>query len=323
MAINTKVEWCGATWNPWLGCAKVSDGCKFCYAEAQMDKWLGRARWGPDGTRVRTSVANWKKPVKWNKDLACGWVWRCSNCNDRIVAKPLYEGDCKNCGSSAWRNIHGERVFCASLADVFEDNPQVEDWRLDLFRLIFDTPQLDWLLLTKRPQNVIPFMDDACWPETGCPMFGVNDDLPPNVWLGTSVENQAAVDDRVPQLAAVPTRVRFLSVEPLLEEIDFEDVFYEPVDERNEWFRARANRPDWVIVGGESGPNARPLELAWVRDIISQCRGARVPVFVKQLGSVWAKENGAKDKKGGDMGEWPENLRVREQPEVSGLRMVR
>lgn len=315
MAMNTEVEWCDATWNPWIGCTKVSAGCEFCYAEAQMDKWLGRVKWGSAGTRVRTSAANWKKPVKWNKDLACGWVWRCSNCNERIVAKPLYEGDCKNCGSSAWRNIHGERVFCASLADVFEDNPQVVRWRNELFLgLIDETPYLDWLLLTKRPGNIKGRMLPPHWRFQG---------MPDNVWLGTSVENQAAADDRIPQLAAVPARVRFLSVEPLLEEIDFEGVFYEPVDERNEWFRARANRPDWVIVGGESGPNARPLELAWVRDIISQCRGARVPVFIKQLGSAWAKENGAKHKKGGDMGEWPENLRVREQPEISGLRMVR
>lgn len=283
MAENTEIQWVDHSFNPWIGCTKVSMGCQHCYAEAQMDKWLGRAKWGPDGTRVRTSVANWKKPLAWN----------CKAATAGIQAK----------------------VFCASLADVFEDNPQVVRWRNELFLgLIDETPYLDWLLLTKRPGNIKGRMLPPHWRFQG---------MPDNVWLGTSVENQAAADDRIPQLAAVPARVRFLSVEPLLEEIDFEDVFYEPVDERNEWFRARANRPDWVIVGGESGPNARPLELAWVRDIISQCRGARVPVFIKQLGSAWAKENGAKHKKGGDMGEWPENLRVREQPEVSGLRMVR
>lgn len=280
MAVNTKVEWCNMTWNPWIGCTKVSDGCKFCYAEAQMDKWLGRAQWGADGTRVRTSEANWKKPLAWNRKAA------------ETDSRP--------------------KVFCASLADVFEDNQQVEEWRLDLFRLIFDTPHLDWLLPTKRPQNVIPFLDDACWPETGCPMFGSDDPLPSNVWLGTSVENQVAADERIPQLVAVPVTVRFLSVEPLLGPVNLWE-WLAPT----RWPVFRDNDPqvDWVIVGGESGPNARPIDLAWVWDIIAQCRAAGKPLFIKQLGAVWAKENGATHRKGGNMGEWPEDLRVRESPE--------
>lgn len=323
MAENTEIQWTDHSFNPWLGCTKIGPGCKFCYAEAQMDKWLGRVKWGPAGERMRTSEAYWRAPLRWHKNLVRGWVWRCENCNERLVTRGDREvlGDCKNCGLSVWRNIQREKVFCASLADVFEDNPQVEDWLLDLLRLIFDTPYLDWLLLTKRPQNVIPFMDDACWLETGCPMFGSDEPLPRNVWLGTSVENQAAADERIPQLAAVPARVRFLSVEPLLGPINLETFFYEPVDEGHEWFRKRANRPDWVIIGGESGPNARPLKLAWVRDIVNQCRAAHVPVFVKQLGSVWAKQNGARHKKGGDMGEWPTDLRVREQVDAGGLRI--
>lgn len=354
MAENTEIQWPDHTFNPWLGCTKIGPGCKFCYAEAQMDKWLGRVKWGPAGDRMRTSEAYWRGPIRWNKNLARGWVWRCENCNERLVTRGPREvlGDCKSCGLSVWRNIRREKVFCASLADVFEDNPQVEDWLLDLLRLIFDTPYLDWLLLTKRPQNVIPFMDDACWLETGCPMFGSDEPLPRNVWLGTSVENQAAVDERIPQLAAVPARVRFLSVEPLLGPVSLWEwlapnsmykaychqkrtghkSYGSAIDDDAGNIKARCpdceavfcdNDPqvNWVIIGGESGPNARPLELAWVRDIVNQCRAAHVPVFVKQLGSVWAKQNGARHPKGGDMAEWPTDLRVREQVDAGGLRI--
>ncbi len=315
MAENTEIQWPDHTFNPWLGCTKIGPGCRFCYAEAQMDNWLGRVQWGPAGTRMRTSEAYWRAPIRWQKNLARGWVWRCENCNERIVARGPREvlGDCRNCGLSVWRNIQREKVFCASLADIFEDNPQLVRWRNELFLdLIDETPYLDWLLLTKRPENIKGRMLPPHWRFQG---------MPDNVWLGTSVENQAAADERIPQLAAVPARVRFLSVEPLLGPINLEAFFYESVDERHEWFRLRANRPDWVIIGGESGPKARPMELAWVRDIIKQCRPAGVPVFVKQLGSGWAKENGAQHRKGGDMAEWPEDLRVREQVDAGGLRI--
>ena len=119
MAENSKIEWTDHTFNPWIGCTKVSDGCKNCYAESLMDKRWGKVKWGPQGQRQRTSDENWKKPFAW----------------DRQAAK---------------QGIR-YRVFCASLADVFEDNDQVSDWRLDLFDMIKVTPNLDWLLLTKRP----------------------------------------------------------------------------------------------------------------------------------------------------------------------------
>lgn len=119
---NTKIEWADHTFNPWIGCTKVSDGCKHCYAEHLMDTRLGRVKWGPQGIRQRTSAAYWRYPLKWNKRL---------------------EGTGRR-----------ERVFCASLADVFEDRPELEEWRQDLYHLISETPNLDWLLLTKRPENV-------------------------------------------------------------------------------------------------------------------------------------------------------------------------
>jgi protein gp37 len=125
MAENSNIEWTHHTFNPWIGCTKVSDGCKNCYAENLMDKRYGRVKWGPQGTRVRTSEANWKKPLKWNR-----------------------EAEAKG---------ERHRVFCASLADVFEDKPdqpEMEQWRLELLELIIKTPYLDWLLLTKRPENV-------------------------------------------------------------------------------------------------------------------------------------------------------------------------
>lgn len=212
--------------------------------------------WGPPETseRLRTSNANWRKPIKWNKEA----------------------------GKLGVRY----KVFCASLADVFEDNQQVAAWRLDLFRLIFDTPHLDWLLLTKRPQNVIPFMDDAAWPETDCPMFFSEEPLPPNVWIGTSVENQAMAEARIPALWDIPARVRFLSVEPLLGPVNLAGLAYEaagPV-----W--AGYNRLlDWVIVGGESGPQARPMHPRWVEGVRAQCEVARIPFFFKQHGE-WLPE---------------------------------
>jgi protein gp37 len=122
MGENSKIEWTDHTFNPWIGCTKVSDGCKHCYAEALMDKRYGRVKWGPQGTRQRTSADNWRKPLQWNKQ--------------------------------AVKEDKHYRVFCSSLADVFEDNPQLTEWRADLFNLIAETPNLDWLLLTKRPENI-------------------------------------------------------------------------------------------------------------------------------------------------------------------------
>lgn len=245
MAENSKIEWCDHTFNPWIGCTKVSEGCQHCYAEQMMDKRYGKVKWGPQGTRVRTSLANWKKPLKWNREAA-------------------------KAGKRA-------RVFCASLADVFEIHPSqdLDEWRHDLFMLIQQTPHLDWLLLTKRPENVMPYL-----------RHGWGTDLPDNVWLGTSVENQQAAFKRIPELLKVPAAVRFLSMEPLLGQVHLDlmdGVFFDsgmPFD----WQRLDPPGIHWVIVGGESGPNARSIHPDWVRDIREQCVGAGVPFFFKQWG---------------------------------------
>lgn len=282
---NSKIAWTDNTFNPWIGCTKVSDGCKFCYAEALMDHRYGKVQWGPSGARQRTSAANWRKPHQWNRQAA-------------------KEG----------RRI---RVFCASLADVFEDRDELIPWRADLFAMIEETPNLDWQLLTKRPENVPQMMPE----------------LPRNVWLGTSVENQETADLRVPLLAQISAAVRFASYEPALGPIVF-----------NSWWLNEVL--SWIIVGGESGHDARPFNIHWARQLVRDCDAAGVPVFVKQLGArpyscigshdspaasygapVDCRGNAGygcevlklKDKKGGDMDEWPEDLRVREMPRLVGV----
>jgi len=248
MAKNSAIEWTDSTFNPWIGCTKISPGCTHCYAEEIMDFRFNKVRWGPRGTRVRTSKSNWEQPRKWNRQA-------------------------KKAGVRT-------RVFCASLADVFEDKPdqpEMDDWRIDLFQLIIETPSLDWLLLTKRPENVCPMIERA----TGfsdCLMW-----FPDNVWIGTSVENQEQADKRIPELLKVPAAVRFLSVEPLLGSVDLEN-WVMPDDSRpSHGILTGDSLIDWVIVGGESGPNARPMHPDWVRAIRDQCQMADVPFFMKQM----------------------------------------
>ncbi|MBV8721731.1 MAG: DUF5131 family protein, partial [Candidatus Eremiobacteraeota bacterium] len=214
---KTTIEWAHRTMNPWRGCTKVSDGCDHCYAEVHFSTQLSGIQWGKGKPRKRTSQAYW------NTFLSL----------DRKLAK---------CGIR-------ERVFCGSLCDVFD--PEVpEQWRTDLFELIAKTTNLDWLLLTKRPQLALQY-DFS--------------DLP--IWLGTSVENQLWHNVRIKRLREARAKIKFLSVEPLLGPIKLELASI-----------------DWVIVGGESGPHCRPFDVAWARAIRDQCREADVKFFMKQLG---------------------------------------
>lgn len=254
----------GYTFNMWRGCTKVSSGCKFCYADQLSQRNPGvLGVWGPRGTRVVASESYWRQPLRWNAEAAAA----------------------------------GERraVFCASMADVFEGpetmpaaaHDAVEQARWRLYDLILETPHLDWLLLTKRPQHALAMLPDR-W---------VNQEMPPNVWVGTSVEDQAAADDRIPHLLKVPARVRFLSCEPLLGPVDLTFLMRHK-DERCDYcesllageagrcFCGVSHEPliHWVITGGESGPQARPYELAWVRSLRDQCQAAGVAYFHKQWG---------------------------------------
>lgn len=257
---DTKIEWATHSFNPWHGCFKVSPGCTHCYAET-FSRRLGRDIWGPPKTTARMGMSDnyWRQPLKWNKAAAAA-------------------------GQRA-------RVFCASMADVFEEHPQIDDneWRNQLWDLIEQTDSLDWLLLTKRPENVIghrlgPMVpNDWLYEHVG---------FPSNVWIGTSVENQEYADKRIPELLKIPARVRFLSCEPLLGPIDLGRAcpcgYYcdEDVGHVDHGFWTPGIQPGihWVIVGGESGHGARPMHPDWARSLRDQCERAGVAYFFKQWG---------------------------------------
>ncbi len=225
--------------------------------------------WGDKGTRVIASEAAWKEPVKWNRWALDGTCYRCSGKGSIRTAKTLLEGgepvvvkvdeQCQTCAGQGNIGRYRARVFCASLADVFEDRRDLIDPRHRLMQLIGATPQLDWLLLTKRPQNV---MVNVPWTWA--------EDWPPHVWLGVSVENRRE-KWRIEQLRKVPAAVRFLSCEPLLEDLGEVDL----------------NGIHWVIAGGESGPNARAMHPQWARDLRDQCKAAGVRFLFKQWGNWW------------------------------------
>ena len=259
MAENSKIEWCHHTFNPWTGCTKIGPGCDHCYAEGWA-KRSGIVQWGPGAERRRTSEANWRQPAKWNTEAA------------RLGVR--------------------YRVFCASLADVF-DNEAPAAWRADLFDLIAMTPHLDWLLVTKRIGNVRQMIPDR-W--SVC--------MPPNLWLGITVVNQAEADRDIPKLLGLKVSVRFLSMEPLLGPVDLRfHVFSEPTGN----FRTHAGKRQmelrkpvdgglhWVIVGGESGPGARPMHPQWARDLRDQCAEAGVPFLFKQWGEWVDCDSGPED----------------------------
>lgn len=208
MTANTKIEWVDHTFNPWIGCTKVGPGCDHCYAE-DWSKRYGIVQWGAGMPRRRTRDANWRQPLKWNahRFMQCGICgWR-----GHVAAELI---GCGACGSIEALEDARARVFCASLADVF-DNEVPTAWRVDLFRLIEKTPNIDWLLLTKRIGNAERLLDEAgrMMPESlRWPM--------PNVWLGITVVNQEEADRDIPKLLAVPAHKRFLSIEPMLGPID-------------------------------------------------------------------------------------------------------
>ncbi len=286
MGETTGISWTDHTFNPWTGCAKVSPGCTNCYAEGLATRFAGSfGGWGVGQPRKRTSAANWRQPLRWNKAAAQAGVRR--------------------------------RVFCASLGDWLDPEVPVE-WLADLLELIASTPRLDWQLLSKRPELWRERLEAAAAFERSKPLplhFGpasnwLAGNAPANVWIGTTVEDQRRADERIPALLSIPARVRFLSMEPLLEAVDLQTQLGGAEEEcrvPNGWHGI-----DWVIVGGESGPNARPFDVAWARSIVRQCRDAGVAVFVKQVGDRSNVPVTAHH--GADLAEWPEDLRVQEFP---------
>lgn len=296
----TKIQWTDHTFNPWRGCTKVSPGCKYCYAERlalRNPKVLGI--WGDDGHRVIASETYWGLPGRWNQEA-----------------------------TAACRRA---RVFCLSLGDWLELRPELVAPRGRLLRTIHQAPELDWLLLTKRPENFPaamaelmtsrPARDDDAAALAAQWLYG---SVMPNIWAGISAEDQTTFAARLGPARDIPARVHFASLEPLLGPIDIEGL----------------TGIDWIIVGGESESEdkARPCDIYWARSIVDNCRTAGIACFVKQLGSHVEVNDGIdaadyfptarlspgslsgntrvhlRDPKGGDPDEWPSFLRVRQFP---------
>lgn len=277
MSANTKIEWTDHTFNPWWGCQKVGPGCDHCYAET-LDKRTGGQHWGPGAARRRTGEKNWQDPIRWNKQA----FWQCEECGQRGTDKDLAKTKGQPCYHEMTAPVR-QRVFCASMADVF-DNAVEPQWRHDLFSLILSTPNLDWLLLTKRIGNVRNLVDASVF--EACK----------NIWLGATIVNQEEADRDIPKLLAVPAAKRFLSMEPLLGPVDLTridingDCEIYPLRGTTECVDGEGEPTDdipaidWVIVGGESGPGARPMSPDWARSLRDQCKSAGVPYLFKQWG---------------------------------------
>lgn len=287
MGEKTAIGWTHHTFNPWWGCVRVSPGCEHCYAET-FAKRTGHDIWGPTAPRRFFGDAHWNEPRKWN-------------------AKAQADG------------VH-RRVFCASMADVFEDRRDLDEPRGRLLYLIEQTPWLDWLLLTKRPEKML----DLAWLWEGCRW-------PDNVWAGTTAESQEWADERIPSLLRVPAAVRFLSCEPLLGPLDLRGLLdFEIATEMPHYQQPRVRAIDWVITGGESaGPLERrlvaplriedaplgdsgtlwrpkPDALEWVRSLRDQCQSAGVSFFHKQWGGPHP-HSGGRDLDGREWNEIPES----------------
>jgi protein gp37 len=308
MAANSKIEWCQATWNPVTGCMRVSEGCRNCYAErltagrlAHLPQYAGLTRNG-----------------RWTGEVRC---------HEAALDEPLH-----------WRKPR--MVFVCSMADLFH-----EDVPFEFITRVFDAmcswrwpsklaqrrgdqsdlvnPGHTYQVLTKRPARIMPWLEwvDHSWP--GDSPFNVSREggIPRHIWLGASCEDQPAADERVPNLRGCPAAVRFVSCEPLLAPTDLTPwlsatahghcegcVGHRPLDDTHCEGTIEHPGPaalNWVIVGGESGPGARPMSFDLVRSIRDQCAAARVPLFVKQLTADGRKL---------PFDEWPGDLKIREYP---------
>jgi protein gp37 len=256
MGANTKIEWCHHTFNPWWGCTKVSPACDHCYAEAWA-KRTGFKIWGKDEPRRFFGVDHWQELLRWNRD--------------------------------AEKADERRRVFCGSMCDVLEDRDDVRFCREALWGLVDQTPWLDWLLLTKRPQNFSRFL----------PPLWLKDPRP-NVWLMTTVESADYIW-RIVEILKVPAVVHGISYEPALGPVDWERWLGDTQPGEAGLHRG----VKWLIAGTESGASARTADLQWFRDARDKCREAGAAFFMKQI-----TEKGQKI----PFEHWPRDLRVRELP---------
>ncbi|NJL18191.1 MAG: DUF5131 family protein, partial [Nitrospira sp.] len=341
MSEQTKIEWAEHTGGPYLGCSPVSPGCANCYA------WeLAESRLEPI-IRLAYRVArfeDWQTRPVWGDKAT------------RVLSRGFWD-DARRINRKHEKNGTRGRWF-PSMIDWLDTMPGgIIDQRgqkidpagvlADFLALIHDTPNLDWLLLTKRPELwqsrlvSVQAWYEAYYARTmdlNIPASGWVDRWrkggePSNVWIGVSVEDQQRADERIPQLLQIPARIRFLSVEPLLGLVDLSKWSGYTIANENKLHASQSQQPaiTWCIIGGESGPKARPSDVEWIRDVVRQCKSAGVPCFVKQLGAnvradpygdhvfpLWAQDGTCrpllKDRKGADPSEWPEELRVREFP---------
>ena len=244
MGSKTGISWTDATWNPWQGCTKVSDGCKNCYMYREKE------RYGQDPFKVvRSKPATFNAPLNWAR---------------------------------SGKLPEGSRIFVCSWSDFFHKD--ADPWRDEAIDIIQSLPKYNFLIPTKRIERVKELkIDFSCFR---------------NIWLGVSVENQHWANKRIPILAETPADVRWLSIEPMLGFIDF--------DEFDNLYKLFSDPFDWVVFGGESGSNCRPMNIRWLRSGIQQLRMTNKPVFIKQLGG-WPNTRH-------EISDFPEDLRVREFP---------
>lgn len=242
MGKTTEISWAHHTWSPWHGCFKVSAGCTHCYAES-LSKRFGHSIWGPPATTDRRlmSDAHWRKPPIWSREAEAA----------------------------------GERrsIF-PSMCDPFEDHPMLDEQRVRMWDTVRASPWLDWLMLTKRPENAERMLPPGYWP---------------NVWLGTSTENQEMADLRIPHLLKLRRRVPvlFLSVEPQIGPVQL-GVGGQLYD----YGYGDGLGISWVIVGGESGPGHRPFKEEWARSLRDECAAAGIAFHYKQLGGLHHADGG-------------------------------
>ena len=236
--------------------------------------------WGWTGERRKTKytpLSGWNKQI-WMECTSCGW-------RGKMITAP----ECTACGMPALKPTR-QRVFVNSLSDLFEDRQEVLPWRNEFFALSQMYPNMDYLLLTKRPENIARFAPRD-WMRFGWPK---------NIWLGVSVENQARADERIPLLLKVPAAIKWLSVEPMLENINIGDGII---------LRFLLN---WVVVGGESGPGCRPMDVKWAHSVRDQCKHNGVAFYMKQLGGETNHRS--------ELADLPKDLQIREWPQVEAVR---
>jgi protein gp37 len=324
MGANTAIEWTEATWNCLRGCSRVSEGCRNCYAERTGGRFCGAGEPYEGLVRIHESIdrsnpesRSFKKEALWTGKI-------------EFVEKHLLD-------PLRWRKPR--MIFVNSMSDLFHENVK-DEWIDRIFAVMALAPQHAFQVLTKRTERMREyFAYENRWAqvegwcneiaeESAPAIASPGRTCLPNVWLGVSCEDQPTADKRIPLLLQTPAAVRWISAEPLLGPIELEELPSASGIGRHLDALSNAGvdpgalvatKLDWVVVGGESGPNARPFKTEWASDIVRQCKASSVPCFVKQLGAhviQGGERRRKKDRKGGDWHEWPHDLRVREFPKV-------